>query len=206
MKISADLKLEGKRNLEGNWGLAIGASVTVWLLTAAFIEGSSNQAMTSFESTMSILSLILTGPLTYGLSNLFLRFTRLQQAIFKDLFDGFTYFLQTFVLHIIKFIFVFLWFLLLIIPGIIAILRYSMSYYIMVDNPGISGLEAIRHSKVMMKGHKIRLFYLWLSFLGCINDLHLSSFFRSQNNHSFFVFWTNFPYQTPKRTVMIHMY
>lgn len=36
----------------------------------------------------------------------------------------------------------------------------------MVDNPGISGLEAIRRSKVMMKGHKGKLFYLWLSFLG----------------------------------------
>jgi uncharacterized membrane protein len=69
-------------------------------------------------------------------------------------------------MHILKFIFIFLWFLLLIIPGFIAIIRYSMSYYIMIDNPGISGLEAIRRSKQMMHGHKARLFSLWISFLG----------------------------------------
>lgn len=166
MKANAELKLEGKRSLVGNWGLAIGACVIVWVLTAAFIEGRSDQPMTSFESIISILGFVLTGPLTYGLSNLFLRFNRSQNTRFKNLFDGFMYFLQNFVLHVLQLIFIFLWLLLLIIPGIIAILRYSMSYYIMVDNPGISGLEAIRRSKVMMKGHKGRLFYLWLSFLG----------------------------------------
>lgn len=148
MKINSELKLDAKRSLIGNWGLAIGACVIVWALTAAFIEGSADHETSSFENMMSILSFVLTGPLTYGLSNLFLRFNRSQSAKFKNLFDGFTYFLQNFVLHVLQLIFIFLWFLLLIIPGIIAILRYSMSYYIIVDNPGISGLEAIRRSKI----------------------------------------------------------
>lgn len=41
-----------------------------------------------------------------------------------------------------------------------------MAYYILVDNPELSALEAIRQSKEIMRGHKGRLFYLWLSFLG----------------------------------------
>lgn len=166
MKSNAELKLEGKNSLEGNWGLAIGACVVVWILTAAFVGGSENARTSSFESIMSIFSLILSGPLAFGLSKIFLRLNRFQEVSFNNLFDGFNYFLQTFLLHVLKWIFVFLWFLLLIIPGIIAILRYSMAYYIMVDNPGISGLEALRRSKEMMRGHKTRLFLLWLSFLG----------------------------------------
>ncbi|OEF95695.1 DUF975 family protein [Desulfuribacillus alkaliarsenatis] len=166
MEINAELKEQGKQSLEGNWGLAIVACVIVWLLTAAFVEGRANQITTTFNDTMSLLSLVLSGPLAFGLSKIFLRLNRSQKTSFKNLFDGFKYFLQTFVLHILKMIFVFLWLLLLIIPGIIAMLRYAMAYYIMVDNPGIGGLEAIRRSKKMMQGHKGRLFYLWLSFLG----------------------------------------
>jgi len=167
MITNLELKHRGKDSLEGNWGLAIGATIFVWLLTAAFVDSNSNNNdYSSFNALMSILSLVLTGPLTFGLSNVFLKFNRSQSASFKNLFDGFSHFLQTFLLHIIKYIFVILWLLLLIIPGIIAILRYSMAYYIMVDNPGISGMEAIRRSKEMMNGHKVRLFYMWLSFLG----------------------------------------
>jgi uncharacterized membrane protein len=169
MKTNLELKLEAKRSLQGNWVLAIIACIIYGILTG--LGGSSNQEInefesTSFNTTMSILGLILTGPITFGLKTVFLSFTRSQAVTFKSLFDGFSYFLQTFLLHLIRVIFVVLWFLLLIVPGFIALLRYSMAFYIMVDNPGISGLEAIRRSKAMMHGHKGRLFMLWLSFFG----------------------------------------
>lgn len=54
----------------------------------------------------------------------------------------------------------------LCIPAYIAYFRYSMSYYILADNPGIGPLEAIRRSKEMMKGNKWKLFCLYLSFIG----------------------------------------
>ena len=54
----------------------------------------------------------------------------------------------------------------MIVPGIIAGIKYSMAYYIVNDNPEIGGLEAIRRSKEMMEGHKMRFFEFWLSFLG----------------------------------------
>lgn len=59
-----------------------------------------------------------------------------------------------------------LWTLLLIIPGIIAAYSYSLVYYILVDEPNLKPLEALRKSKKMMYGNKAKLFYLGLRFIG----------------------------------------
>lgn len=164
-KTNSELKLMAKQNLTGNWGLAIAACVITWLLTAAFTGNGARDATTT-EDILSLVSFILTGPLTFGLSQVFLKIVRFQSPELSDIFAGFSHFLNTLLLHFITTIFVILWTLLLIIPGIIAFFRYSMAYYIMVDNPHLSALEAIRKSKEMMVGHKLRLFSLWLSFLG----------------------------------------
>lgn len=63
-------------------------------------------------------------------------------------------------------LFVYLWALLLFVPGIIKAYAYAMTPYILVDNPDLSANQAINLSKKMMKGHKFDLFYLHLSFLG----------------------------------------
>lgn len=59
-----------------------------------------------------------------------------------------------------------LWSLLLFIPGIIKSFSYAMTPYILVDNPELTASEAIHRSRMMMKGHKFDLFYLYLSFIG----------------------------------------
>lgn len=59
-----------------------------------------------------------------------------------------------------------LWTMLFIIPGIIAAYSYSQTIYIMLDNPGMSAMEAIAASKQMMRGHKAEYFVLELSFVG----------------------------------------
>ncbi len=66
------------------------------------------------------------------------------------------------------FIFTFLWTLLLVIPGIIKALGYSMSIFIMRDNPQLSASEAMSLSARMMKGHKWELLWLQISFTGWI--------------------------------------
>ena len=63
-------------------------------------------------------------------------------------------------------IFIFLWTLLLIIPGIIKSYSYSMAGFIMSENPEMSAKEAMEVSMGMMKGNKWRLFCLQLSFIG----------------------------------------
>lgn len=63
-------------------------------------------------------------------------------------------------------IFVSLWTIVFIIPGIIAALSYSQTFYLMIDDPSLSGMDALRKSKELMKGHKCEYFLLCLSFIG----------------------------------------
>lgn len=62
----------------------------------------------------------------------------------------------------------FLWFLLLIIPGIVKSYAYSLVPFILADNPNIGYRRAVDLSNRMTRGHKFRIFVLDLSFLGWI--------------------------------------
>jgi uncharacterized membrane protein len=67
---------------------------------------------------------------------------------------------------LLKSIFIFLWSLLLIIPGIIKAYAYRMVPYILADNPNIGASKAIALSNEMTMGHKFDMFVLDLSFIG----------------------------------------
>lgn len=101
-----------------------------------------------------------------GFSIYCMNICQFRKAGFVELFDGFAIFFKALWLYILMIIFVWLWSLLLIIPGIIALYRYRMALYIMLDNPQLSALDCIRASKQMMDGRKGELFVLDLSFLG----------------------------------------
>lgn len=60
----------------------------------------------------------------------------------------------------------FLWSLLFIIPGIVKAFSYSMTYFVLCDEPKLSAGEAIAKSARMMKGRKKDLLLLDLSFIG----------------------------------------
>lgn len=60
----------------------------------------------------------------------------------------------------------FLWYLLLIIPGIVKAYAYSMVPYILADNPNIGHKRAVELSMQMTEGHKFDMFVLDLSFIG----------------------------------------
>ena len=60
----------------------------------------------------------------------------------------------------------FLWYLLLIIPGIVKSYSYRMVPYILADNPNIGYRRALDLSNQMTRGHKFRIFVLDLSFIG----------------------------------------
>jgi len=167
-----EMKLKAKEHLSGNWPVVI---ITVFIflaLTQLFtnqdrvVTLSNGESMVNSSSAFfNLLSFILTGPLTYGLM-VFFRRLREQTANIKDLFDGFSRFGATFLLNLLTTVFVVLWSLLLIIPGIIAAIRYTMAYLIMTENPDMTALECITASKMMMEGHKMEFFSFALSFLG----------------------------------------
>jgi len=61
---------------------------------------------------------------------------------------------------------VMLWTLLFIIPGYVKMYQYHMVPYILIENPGMSGKEAMRISREMTNGQKGNMFVLDLSFIG----------------------------------------
>jgi len=157
MPTSSELRAAARRSLSGNWLPAIGIT-----LLFAVILG----ALSYIPFIGAIAVLLLGGPLTLGLVAYFLQLARGEKALVGALFQSFDRFGTSFLVYLLIQIFVFLWSLLLIVPGIIAALRYSQSFFILRDNPTIDPMEAIRRSKEMMVGHKGRLFILFLSFIG----------------------------------------
>lgn len=180
---SHELKKAALENLKGKWLQAVLICFIAWLLTNAFNSGNMwgqtvhytrlngefvrvTNDVSPFRTVGGIINFILAGAISYGVAGFFLKLVRNENPMIENLFNGFNYFISTFLVNLVVTIFTFLWMLLLIVPGIIAIFRYSMVYFIMNDNPGIGVMDAISLSKDMMKGHKGRLFMLCLSFIG----------------------------------------
>ena len=85
---------------------------------------------------------------------------------FGQIFSKASMFGKAFWLRLRMGIFTFLWTLLLIIPGIIKSYAYSMSGFILAENPEMTAKEAMQVSEKMMAGNKWRLFCLQFSFIG----------------------------------------
>lgn len=87
-------------------------------------------------------------------------------AVYGNLLDGFGPYFRVVLLELVMMIFIFLWSLLFLVPGIIAMYRYRLAPFILLDHPEYSVMECIRLSKQMTAGYKGQLFMLDLSFLG----------------------------------------
>jgi len=135
--------------LKGRWMIGIGA-----FFLAALIQSAAN----TFPG-MAFLSGLLLAPLNVGVMLFFLHLIRKDCVPdIGQLFDPFNQYWRFVWASFRMFIFVFLWSLLLIIPGIVAGLRYSMTLYIMLDDPRLTAKEAMAESSAVMYGHKWRLF------------------------------------------------
>ena len=119
-----------------------------------------------FGVFLALLLLMLQPVLDAGFISFCLKTNRNQTTEYKDIFNGFLFFTKILLIFLITSFFIFLWSLLLIIPGIIASYRYRLVYYILFDDPGKGALQCINESKLMMNGKKLDLFIIDLSFLG----------------------------------------
>ena len=63
-------------------------------------------------------------------------------------------------------LFITLWSMLFVIPGIVKSCSYAMTFYVKNDNPSLSANEAITESRRLMEGYKMQYFLLQLSFIG----------------------------------------
>lgn len=69
-------------------------------------------------------------------------------------------------LNFLRSLFIGLWSLLFIIPGIVAAYRYAMADYLLCIHPEMGVMDALRESKTRMMGRKWRMFCLEWSFVG----------------------------------------
>ena len=153
----ADLKQRAKAQLGGS----IFGSVWLYAVLVFFINAL-------IQRLGRVVGLLLTGPLSYGIAKMLLKQSRDGQAMnVAEMFDGFKDdFGGNFLLHLLMSIFIALWSLLLVVPGIIKALGWSMAYYIKVEHPEYTWKQCLDASTALTNGHKGDLFVLHLSFIG----------------------------------------
>lgn len=119
-----------------------------------------------FSIFISILVSLLSTVLATGFTLYCMAVRRGERAEFLTLFDGFSFVGKLILLDILVSLFIFLWSLLFIIPGIIAAYRYSFAFYNLYEDPDIGVMEALEMSKRQTLGYKAQLFTLDLSYIG----------------------------------------
>ena len=121
-------------------------------------------------SYTGIGSLLVGLPISFGLSIMTLLFVRGQKDnLVETLFEkGFKPYGRILVTMLLISVFVMLWMLLFIVPGIIKSYSYKLAPYIAYENTDLSPREAIRLSQKMMAGYKMKFFLIDLGFFGLI--------------------------------------
>jgi uncharacterized membrane protein len=179
-KIDAfDLLHESRASLSGNWGNGalltlsyVGLVVVAYFVLYVLLISCGIDIETDDTSIFELpIDIFLDLPLSFGLSLVFLWFVKDNRNFeMKDIFSAFnnTYYWKSIGVSLLMGIYIVLWALLLIVPGIVKALSYSMATYIIAENPEMRAEEAIQRSMKMMDGHKMELFILCLIGLGLV--------------------------------------
>lgn len=178
MKTSSAYRAQSRASLSNRWGAAVIATLVflvisgvvsaVFTAPANAISGKASEGMSAI---LTILAWCITLPLSWGYSIAILDYYRNSERTdipFGSLFDGFKQYMRVFGTMFLYSIYTFLWTLLLIVPGFIKAISYSMTPYILKDRPELSYNAAIEESMRLMEGHKMAYFMMQLSFIGWI--------------------------------------
>lgn len=154
------LKRRAKSQLTNQWLDAIAASL-IYLVFVMLIN------------YIGIGQFILYGSLTFGYVLYISCLVDRHISNLNLLFQGFKRFLDTMVAGLLYSLGIGVGLILLIVPGIILSCGLSMTFYIMSDDPNISGVDALKKSWEMMKGHKweyfcLQLYFFWWMLLALI--------------------------------------
>lgn len=161
MSTNAELRARARDLLGGGvfsngWLYAMLISVAVAVINGAL-------------SATGIGMLLVNGLIMSGMANYFIGRVRgtAQYDSLGALLDGATKDLGgNIIAGILHTLFIALWSLLFVIPGIVKSCSYALTFYIKNDNPGMSANDAITESRRMMDGFKMKYFMLRLSFIG----------------------------------------
>jgi hypothetical protein len=113
-----------------------------------------------------VMNVFLFNPLEVGCDRFFIRNLHEKAQVGNVGFAFDTYYLNNVKTLFFRDLYLVLWTLLFIIPGIVKAYEYRMIPYILAENPHMSRKEVFAASKSMMMGNKWKAFVLDLSFLG----------------------------------------
>jgi uncharacterized membrane protein len=153
-------------SLENKW---IDAAI-VALVYFVIYEGI-NFAVSSFMTQetgfiFQLVWLLACAPLTWGFGVMFLDFIRGGELKVGKLFDGYKDCLRLSLAFFLYLLVVLVGVIFFIVPGIIFAMMFAQVPYILRDDENIGVIDALKKSANMMKGHKMQLFLLYLSFIG----------------------------------------
>lgn len=149
------VKEKARQRLREFRGTCIGVYVLYSAL--AFVVGGA---------TWGLAVLFLSPPLMVGYSFFNIGVWRGETPPFETLFCGFRRYTQSLVAVLWMYLWVFIWSLLLFIPGIVKFLAYSMTPYLVSQYPDIDPKRALKVSMAITNGRKAEIFVMYLSFLG----------------------------------------
>ena len=186
----SDMRKAARENLAGNWGISVGVTLVAALLGGMVMGGGGNgsryiynfasNGVNGFPAFLrailiplisglgiwGLLCFLLGGTVELGHAEFLLRQYRRESLTFDTLFSQFDRFGTGFAQNFLRTLYVFLWSLLLVVPGIVKSFSYAMTPFILADHPEMTASQAIDASKTMMDGHKMDLFLLQLTFIG----------------------------------------
>ena len=157
VKENTELMAEARESLSGNWGLAIATFLVYGIIISIFQV---------IPTVGPVLVLFIAGPMLVGVSMFSLSLSRGENARLEQIFEGFKNYGTVLGAYLLMVVLILLWMLLLIIPGIIAAIAYSQTFYILAEDDAISSMDALKKSKEMMDGYKWKYFCLGLRFIG----------------------------------------
>ena len=196
MKYAADFRGIARTALRGRWPVAVLTGFVASLIGAGIASAGGGSGSNSsnrvsrgelndfFQSALwhqikpvvitllvlviiwSIIQIVIGGAGKLGYAKFNLNLVDNKEAVFSDLFSQFDRLGAGFCMNFLTGLYIVLWTLLFIIPGIIKSFSYAMAPYILAEHPEMTASEAITESRHMMDGNKWRLFCLDFSFIG----------------------------------------
>ncbi|OJF76488.1 MAG: hypothetical protein BKP49_06540 [Treponema sp. CETP13] len=174
-----EFKNTAKRTLNGNWKIPCLITLLVLLVNLIFklpaiytyinleLSDSVPKTSTSIDFINNLVDILVNGIFSIALSYFYLTITKDKTALsFQTFFEGLNFWAKGITVALLKTLFITLWSLLLIIPGIIKSLAYSQMEFIAAENPSISTKKVMKMSIAMTEGYKGDIFLLQLSFIG----------------------------------------
>lgn len=156
MKSRKEIKGIAKDAFYRQYWLCIGANVIVMALCSV-LSGIS----------LGVAAFILVPSLVIGLNFFSVAMYRGDATSLEDIFrEGFDNFGRKLGGYLWMELFIYLWSLLFVIPGIIKAISYALTPYILADCKNVRATDALKLSMRMMEGHKWEYFVLGLSFIG----------------------------------------